>query len=58
MSAYRKWTLTCNGCGGVFDHGVHFTASSCKAAARASGWKTGRNKFDKDYCRNCKENND
>lgn len=54
MSAYRFWTLTCDGCGEVFDVGIQPTVTGCKKEARRHGWLTGRNRFDDDFCPHCK----
>lgn len=54
MSAYRLWTLTCDGCGEIFDVGIQTTVTSCKKEARRYGWATGRNRFDDDFCPYCK----
>lgn len=55
MSAYRFWTLTCDGCGEIWDYGTATTIRECKASARRNGWSTGRTKQDDDLCPHCRK---
>ncbi|HTN58936.1 MAG TPA: hypothetical protein VL043_11765 [Protaetiibacter sp.] len=38
MTAYRFVTLTCDGCGEVFDNGQSLTVASARRAAKAEAW--------------------
>lgn len=38
MTSYRFVTLTCDGCGEIFDPGTARTVSDCRRYARAYGW--------------------
>lgn len=53
MSAYRLWTLTCDGCGQIYDDGTPYSLATVKANARRYGWRTGRTKTDEDLCEPC-----
>lgn len=56
MSAYRMWTLTCDGCGEVFDSGAGFRLRDERARARREArWRTGQTRKDGDYCAACAE---
>ena len=53
MSAYRMWTLTCDGCGEVYDIGEDYSLAVVKSIARRAGWRTGRTRVDEDLCSPC-----
>ncbi|MPV50095.1 hypothetical protein GCG21_08760 [Pseudactinotalea sp. HY160] len=53
MSAYRLWTLTCDGCGQIWDDGSPYSLGIVKLNARRSGWRTGQTKDDNDHCHWC-----
>lgn len=53
MTAYRFWTLTCDGCGEVWDYGIAPKVRDAKASARRNGWETGRTRQDTDRCDIC-----
>lgn len=53
MSAYRMWTLTCDGCGEVHDDGAPYSLATVKASARRRGWRTGQTRHDEDLCSAC-----
>lgn len=53
MTAYRLWTLTCDGCGQIWDDGSPYSLEDVKRGARSAGWSTGRLRSDEDLCPNC-----
>lgn len=53
MTAHRFWTLTCNGCGEIWDCGTPASLSECKKRARSAGWSTDRIQRDEDLCSRC-----
>lgn len=55
MSAERSWTLTCDGCGEIFDSGFNPTAKECRQIARYYGWATGVGRHRNDFCPECKD---
>lgn len=54
MTAFRLWTLTCDGCGEIHDSGRGFTLTDEKRHARAEGWQTGNTARDEDRCPKCR----
>ena len=50
MTSYRLWTLTCDGCGSIFDCGSPYGLADVKRQARNYGRSVGRTKDDEDYC--------
>lgn len=38
MTAYRMWTLTCDGCGEIHDSGQSFTKRDAERTAKREGW--------------------
>ena len=53
MTAYQVWTLTCNGCGRIFDNGSAYSLVEVKRDARDCGWRTGMTRRDDDFCSVC-----
>lgn len=54
MTAYRFVTLTCDGCGEIWDYGIHTRFASARQAARAMGWTQPTPTTDR--CDNCTAN--
>ena len=52
MTAYRFVTLTCDGCGEIWDHGIAVTFAEARGFARLSGWSFVR-EGSQDYCGRC-----
>jgi len=51
MSVYPIWIVCCSADGAPIDFDQHGeTLAQSRANARAEGWKTGRGKYDEDWC--------
>jgi len=54
MSSYKRWAITCDGCGRVFEAMFPSLLETVKHAARIDGWDTGKVRTDFDWCPKCR----